>query len=155
MVFQEAAGAFLKRLITSKKPQKTDALRRVNPAPDHVEAASLPAAPERVLTRPKTLPERAQFGQDNQRNRLHVEKMAAEYIRDLKGGHYAYRVIKSDFDKRCELVAVDPVSDHLFARWLTANKCRKYRASGPDKITMYQVPRRPSARVSRGEEMRC
>lgn len=155
MVFQEAAGAFLKRLITSKKAPKVDALRRVHNAPDRVEAPTLPKPPERVLTCPQTLPERAQFSQDNQRNRVYVERMATDFIRELKGGHYAFRVLKSQFDQLCEQSAVDPVSDHLFARWLTAHKCRKYRDSGRDKLTMYQVPRRRSASASRGEEMRC
>jgi hypothetical protein len=105
------------------------------PAPDAIEAA------KRALNEVSEPLQRAVSGQDKRRNQLEAERLAGLWIRAQRGGDYAYRVLKDGFDRHCEDAGLDPVSDHMFPRWLQAHGGQRYRCNYP-KVTMYKLPRR-------------
>lgn len=121
---------------------------RRDAAPENPPAAqgSTPAA-ERALKAPAKPVAKAQAGQDLRRAQIAAEDLADLYIKALRPGHYAYRVLKDEFDVMCEDAGIDPISDHRFAKWLTARGGKRYRCNYP-KTTMYELPGRASARLA-------
>lgn len=154
MAISEGAYSFLARIF-DKKPKGSTPFRR-DKAPDEPPASPcVLTAPDRALY-PGTDPvSRAAEGQDKRRNLLYAERLAKEHLARVRGGHYAYRVLKSDFDALCALYNLAPVSDKFFAKWLAAAGGERYRCNYP-KTTMYKMPRkRRSARADKAVEMRC
>lgn len=122
------------------------------------EAPTLPApaASEQALRAAIKPVGRAEAAQDKRRNQLAVDSLAAAWIKEIKGGHYAYRCLKDAFDAVCDRAALDAVSDHRFARLLQHHGGEKYRCNYP-KTTMYKMPRRraKARSVEASQEMRC
>lgn len=117
-------------------------------------AGSIPAT-DRALMATQIPLDRAVASQDKRRAQLEAEHMAEPYIKGLRAGDYAYRVLKAGFDELCEEAAIDPISDRRFARLLQEHGGKRYRCNYP-KTTMYTMPRRrAAARPAASMEARC
>lgn len=153
MVFQDGVKAQFSRLF---KSSRADGFRGNGPLPaaEAAPASSgvlMPAG--RAGKRPPANVAAASAAQDKRRNDLEAENMAQGWIRALRRGDYAYRVLKDQFDRDSEEVGLNPVSDHRFARWLAAAGGERYRCH-TEKTVMYKMPRRRVA-ASSGERARA
>lgn len=113
------------------------------------DKAEAPAKRQEPGRRPPPISlERAAAGQQKRRFEITAETMAASYAGDLKSGHYAFRILKEEFDNICDEAEIAHVSDRQFALWLKKRGgVKKYRAHKA-KITMYQIKPRRLARAA-------
>jgi hypothetical protein len=141
--------------LASKKQGGSTPLRPVKAPCEAPAPACDLTGPNRASWAPPEPSSRAEDGQYKRRSHLQAQKLADTHIPAIRGGHYAYRVLKDDFDQACYRAGLVAVSDKCFAGWLQAHGGRKYRCNYP-KTTMYQMPRRRSARRQEAtQELRC
>lgn len=133
----EGLGSFWKKI--------TVARRRIEPAPRAAERRESPSPGRRP---PPISMERAAAGQQKRRFEITAEALAASYAGDLQTGHYAFRILKDEFDNICDEAEIAHVSDRQFALWLKKLRgVKKYRAHKA-KITMYQIKPQRLARAA-------
>jgi hypothetical protein len=142
-LFARLTGAS-SRAETPADPQPLQRLAVASVAP---VVKSVPKPDKVTASRRGMTPERSDAIQHKRRNQIAAEEIAGPWIRALRGGHYAYRKLKDDFDAFCQASSVDVVSDHRFGRWLASHGGERYRAH-VEGVTMYKMPRRRVATPS-------
>lgn len=136
-VESQGLGAFWHKMVGARRRNEPEAQPHTS---DAIERRGRKPPPISV--------ERAAAGQQKRRFEITAETLAASYAGDLATGHYAFRILKQEFDNICDEAEIAHVSDRQFALWLKKRGgIKKYRAHKA-KITMYQIKPRRLARAA-------
>lgn len=146
----DTIDGFFRNLKTTRRPRPAPA---VVVRDRHQAPPARPGLPRDVVPTVRTRPpapasptgarlvdmETASATQKTTRNWHAAQELAAAHIARIPKGVYAYRVLKTAFDAVCKGAEIDAVTDARFGRWLGEAGFRRFRSSGVEKVTMYEV----------------